>query len=114
MKIHFPFLFLLLAIAVLLTGCNPYVGKIQQLDRAYAAGQIDKKTYLYNRQILVQENIAYCQQQAAKSAAFAAAMNSMRPAYQLPPVYYPPPVQQNINVGPQPIGYYNFSALRGY
>jgi hypothetical protein len=109
MKVCRPCLFTLLAGFLLLTGCNPYVGQIQQLDRAYAAGQVDTKTYDYTRQQLVQQNIAYCQQQAASSAAMAAALNASRPIY-TQPVYVAPPVQQTIYVGGglQPVGYYPY------
>lgn len=81
-------------IAFCLAGCNPYVQQLQQLDRSYAAGQIDPKTYAYSRQQLVQQNIAYCQQQAAVSQAMSAGFGAMTP----PPTIYQPqfmPLGQN-------------------
>jgi hypothetical protein len=86
-----PFYLLVTAvIAFCLAGCNPYVQQLQQLDRSYAAGKVDPKTYAYTRQQLVQQNIAYCQQQVAVSEAMSEGLRAMTP----PPAIYQPQFMQ--------------------
>jgi hypothetical protein len=86
MKARLTLLSPLMAICLLLAGCNPYVQQIQQLDRAHAAGQIDNKTYWKVRFQLEQEASCWQRQQAATSAAMCAALGSMTPPA---PVYQP-------------------------